>query len=118
MLNQLGTKILTIQEVMQGAERTQALYLSCISDTAQSLKSINPSVDEETLYSFINKTCEYSEGQFSLYNILIASNQMNKAMSEKDAAQFLERAYATKGREASNQDIRTKIFKALNLLSK
>ena len=113
---ELSDKVLTKDEVMQGADKTQNLYFSCLTETAQNLKNEFPNMDSEILASTLTATCEYPEDLFSIYNILISASSKNMTMSEKQAGVYLEQAYKNKGREEANKVIRGRIYNFLQIL--
>ncbi|ENX38375.1 hypothetical protein [Acinetobacter sp. NIPH 2100] len=112
----LSDKILTQAEITQGANQTQMLYQYCIQDTVEKLKMMYPDVDQNTVINTVNGSCVYSEDHFNLYSVLLAASSMQKPMSEKQAAVFIEKNYAKDGRDQNNAAQRKNIYKKLGLL--
>lgn len=112
----ISDKVLSKDEIMQGAERTQNLYIFCLSQTAEKLKMMYPDAKKEIIYDTLSTACEYPEDIFSIYNILLAASSMNKPMSEKQASVFLEDSYKKQGREKSNGELRNEILKSLKII--
>lgn len=112
---ELTDKVLSKDEIMQGADRTERLYFSCLTETAQTLNTSFENMDKEILADTVTATCEYPEDLFSIYNILISAAAQNNLMSEKQASVYLEKAYKSQGREKANQTIRIKIYHFLQI---
>lgn len=112
----LTDNTLSLQDIEFGALKSQFLYFTCITETAERLKSMYPDSSQIEILSTINDSCTYSEDLFSIYNIVLAHQAMKKEVSEKDALNYLEKAYKEKGREKANNKQRLKIFKTLNLI--
>jgi hypothetical protein len=111
----LTNKVLTAKEIESRAEKSGYLYLYCISNTAEKLKSMYPDSSESLVLSTINDSCQYPEDLYSIYNIVLAHQNMNKKVSEQDALSYLEKAYKAKGRDETNKEQRLKLFKALEI---
>ncbi|ENV32329.1 hypothetical protein [Acinetobacter gerneri] len=112
----LSDKILSKDEIMQGADRSQNIYFTCLSETSESIKKQFPNANKDMLINITNATCENPEDLFNVYNILLASSSMNKPMSEKQASVFIENAYKKNGREKTNEAVRAKVLKDLRII--
>jgi hypothetical protein len=112
----LSDKILTESEIMKGADESQILYKHCIIDTVSKLKLMYPDTDQAMIIDIVNSVCMYPEDLFNLYSILLASASMKKAMSEKEAAVFIEQSYLKDGRNKANATQRDQIYTNLGLL--
>lgn len=113
---ELKNKILTENEIYQGADTSQKAYYFCITDTAMKMKYMYPETEQDELIKIINSSCEYSEDRFNLYSILLAASSMKKPMSEKQAAVFIENNYKQHGRTQINQKQRIKIYQDIGLM--
>ncbi|ENU31815.1 hypothetical protein F991_00300 [Acinetobacter sp. CIP-A165] len=112
----LSDTILSEQEILNGADNSQILYASCLIDTAQKLKNMYPDVAQDILVKTLIEACAYPEDLFSVYNILLASIKMKKPMSERQAYQYIEKAYKEKGRDQTNADFRNVLLKNLKII--
>ena len=110
----LTDKILSHEEINQGADETQNTYIDCLSQTTENLKAHFPHATQEALIGIIGSNCSSPEDLFNIYNILLASSKSDQPMSEIQAAGYLDNSYKTVGRENSNSAIRLKILKLLN----
>lgn len=113
---ELTDKILTENEIYQGADASQRTYYFCITDTAMKMKYMYPETAQDDLIKIVNSSCEYSEDRFKLYSILLAASSMKKPMSEKQAAVFIENNYKQQGRTQNNHEQRIKIYQGLGLM--
>lgn len=113
----LSTKVLTEEEVYEGADQTGLAYIYCIAETASKLKSMYPEYDQDTIVKTVNEVCIYAEDRYSIYNILLASTiAMKKPLSEKQAAAYLEKNYAEMGREKAQAEQRKDIYQKVGLI--
>lgn len=113
---QLSDKILSMEEISHGADETQNTYVACLTQTNEAIKNNFPNANQDILMGIIGSTCTSHEDLFNVYNILLASSNSQKPMSELQAAEYLEQSYKTLGRENANSEMRIKILKLLNIV--